>query len=76
MPSVRKKVKVIKAEYVDDVDSILILGEYDEGEMKHQIHSSCFTFGELDVATEMRKTADLMEGKEIFMVFDPDFETK
>ena len=73
---VKKKVKVIKAEYVKDVDSILIVGECDEGRFRNQINSSCFTFGNKDREEEMKKTAALMVGKTIWTVFDSELEDK
>jgi len=69
---VKKRVKVLKAEYVEDADSILILGECEDGKLRNQIPSSCFSFGNRDKVTEMEKTAALMEGKMIDLVFDPD----
>ena len=74
--AVKKKVKVLEAIYVKEADSILILGECEQGQLKHQIHSSCFVFGNKDKETEMKKTAELMLGKTIWMVFDPDLEGK
>ena len=73
---VEKKVKVIKAKYVENADSILILGECDEGQLKHQINSSCFYFGNKNKKVEMEKLAELMIGKTIKMVFDPDLDQK
>lgn len=73
---VKKKVKVLEAKYVKDVDSIVILGECEKGRLRHQIHSSCFTFGNKDKAKEMENTAKLMLGKTIWMVFDPDLNGK
>ena len=75
---IKKKVKVLKAQYIErdgegnNIDSIIILAECDEGQIRHQIHSTCFTFGGRDKATEMTKTAELMVGKTINLVFDPD----
>jgi len=73
---VKRKVKVLKAEYVAEPDAILILGECQEGRFRQQIPSSCFTFGNKDKATEMQKLADLMIGRSIIMVFDPDLDGK
>jgi hypothetical protein len=73
---VKRKVKVLKAEWVKDAESILILGECQEGRFRQQIHKDCFTFGDKDVATEMKKLADLMVGKSIYMVFDPNLDSK
>jgi len=69
---VKKQVRVISAEYVKDADSIVIIGECEHGKLRHQIHSGCFNFGNKDKETEMKKTAEMMIGKKIFMVFDPD----
>ena len=73
---VKKDVKVLEAKYVSDADSILIIGECDEGKLRHQINSTCFTFGDKDKVEEMEKTAELMIGKTISMVFDTDLEGK
>jgi hypothetical protein len=73
---VKKKVKVLEADYVADADSILIIGECSEGRLRHQIHSSCFTFGNKDKVAEMKKTAQLMIGKTLFMVFDVELNGK
>jgi hypothetical protein len=74
--SVKRKVKVLKADYIKEADSILIVGECSEGRLRHQIHSSTFSFGNRNKEEEMKKTAALMEGKNIYMVFDPDLEGK
>jgi len=76
-----KPIKVLDAQYVADVDSIIILGETkldngDMGRLQQQIHSSCFAFGNLDKVTEMKKTAELMKGKTINMAFDTDLINK
>jgi len=73
---VKKKVKILEAKYFDEADSIIILGECEEGCLRHQIHSNCFEFGDKDKATEMKKTAELMIGKTINMVFDPDLDER
>lgn len=73
---VKRKVRVLNAEYVPEAESILILGECQEGRFRQQIHKSSFTFGDKDVDTEMKKTAELMVGKQIYMVFDTDLENK
>jgi hypothetical protein len=73
---VKRKVRVIKAEYVPEAESILMVGECQEGRFRQQIHKNCFKFGNKDVATEMTKLAELMIGKQIFMVFDPDLNDK
>jgi hypothetical protein len=74
--SVKRKVQVMDAEYVKDVDSIVIFGECSDGRLRHQIHSSCFNFGDRDKTEEMKKTAKMMIGKNITMVFDPDLLEK
>ena len=73
---VKKQVKVIEAKYVADADSILIVGECEDGKFSNQINSSCFKFGNKDRAVEMQKTAELMIGKSIYMVFDTELEQK
>ena len=73
---VKKKVKVLEADYVEDADSILIIGECSDGRLRHQIHSSCFVFGNKNKEEEMKKTAQLMIGKIIFMVFDTELNGK
>jgi hypothetical protein len=74
--SVKRQIKVLRAEYVDEADSILLVGECEEGKLRHQINSSCFTFGNRDKETEMKKTAEMMIGKKIWIVFDPDLVDK
>ena len=79
MEPVTKRIKVLKAEYVKEADSILILGEYAEGRLKTQISKSSFSFGsrtEKEIDYEMEKTANLMVGKEINLVFDGELEGK
>jgi len=73
---VERKVKVLKADYVDEADAILIVGECKEGRLRNQIHSSCFSFGNKNKKEEMIKTAELMIGKTINMVFDEDLNGK
>lgn len=73
---VKKKVKILEAKYSDEADSIIILGECEEGQLQHQIHSNCFEFGDKDKVVEMKKTADLMIGKTINMVFDPGLDER
>lgn len=70
------KVKVIQAEYVEETDSILLVGQCSKGLFRQQIHSSCFTFGDKDKRLEMAKTAELMVGKHINVVFDKDLNDK
>lgn len=69
---VKRKVKVIHAKYVEEADSILITGECQEGRLMDQIHSNSFSFNGKDKITEMKKMAEMMIGKTIMMVFDPD----
>jgi len=73
---VKKLVKVLEAKYVKDADSILIVGECEDGKFNNQINSSCFTFGNKDRVVEMEKTAELMVGKSIYMVFDTELDQK
>jgi hypothetical protein len=73
---VKRKVKIIEAKYVEDADSILILGECQEGRFRQQINSSCFSFGNKDKKVEMITTAELMIGKTIYIVFDPDLDAR
>jgi hypothetical protein len=73
---VKRKVRVIEATYSKEADSIVMIGECSEGRLRHQIHSSCFNFGGLDKEIEMTKTASMMIGKPLMMVFDPDLMDK
>ena len=70
--AVKRQVHILNAQYVEDVDCILIVGECEEGRLRHQIPSSCFSFGNKDKVAEMKKTAEMMENKTIWMVFDPN----
>ena len=74
--SIKLNILVKEAKYIEESDSILILGECDKGMLRHQINSSCFTFGELDKATAMQETAELMLGKRINIVFDGELDGK
>ena len=79
MEPVKKKIKILKAEYVKSCESIAILGECSDGQIKTQINKSSFSFGsrtEEEIDYEMEKTAHLMEGKEIYLVFDAELEDK
>ena len=79
MEPVTKKIKVLTAKYVKDAESIAILGECEEGEIKTQISNSCFSFGSRtpkEIDHEMEKTAKLMVGKYINLVFDEDLNKK
>ena len=73
---VQRRIKVLKADYIKDADSILIIGECAEGRFRNQIHSSCFSFGDRDKEIEMKKTAKMMVGKTINLVFDTYLENK
>jgi len=76
---VQRKVKVLQAEYVKDAQSILIVGECQEGKLRHQINRSCFSFGnrtEEEIITELEKTAEMMVGKTIRLVFDTELDGK
>lgn len=73
---VKRRVKVLEAKYVEDADSILVLGECQEGRFRQQIHSSCFSFGNKNKKDEMIITAELMLGKTIWMVFDTELDGK
>jgi len=70
---ITRKIKVLEADYVDDAQSILIVGECSEGRLRTQINRSCFSYGnrtEDQIKEELRKTAKMMIGKTINMVFD------
>jgi hypothetical protein len=77
---VRKRVLVIGATYMEDKKGIFIVGECDEGSFEHLIdRDSLATFGdrsEEEIVEEMHKTADLMEGKQIWLIFDPSAQKK
>lgn len=73
---VKKEVLVKEAKYYSGDDAITFIGECDCGEVRHQIHSSSFTFGDKDVPTEMKKLAELLIGKKISVVFDPELNEK
>jgi len=79
MEPVQKRIKVLRAEYVKDCESIVILGECGDGQMRTQINKSSFSFGsrtEAEIDYEMEKTASMMVGKEIRLVFDAELEEK
>lgn len=79
MEPVKKTIKVLRAEYVKDAESIVILGECSEGKMRTQINKSSFSFGsrsEAEIDYEMEKTAYMMVGKSINVVFDEELEKK
>lgn len=73
---VTKKIRVLEAAYIKEVDSIVLIGECDQGRVRNQIHSSCFLFGNKNKEEEMKKTASLMVGKKINMVFDTELDGK
>lgn len=73
---VKRKVKVLRADYIPEAESILVLGECQEGRFRQQINKNCFSFGNKDVESEMKKLASLMIGKQIYIVFDTELEDK
>jgi len=73
---VKKIVRVLEAEYVKEAESIVMVCECDNGRLRHQIHKSCFNFNGRDPDYEMEKTAKMMIGKPITMVFDTDLTEK
>ena len=73
---VKVKVKVTASKYVEEADSILLIGRCKKGEFYQQIHSSAFDFGGKDKKTEMIKTAEMLIGKSINFVSDTDLEDK
>ena len=76
---VKKKVRVLSAQFVKEAQSIVIVGECENGRLRHQIHRDCFSYGnrtEAQIEEELKKTAKMMVGKEIWMVFDPDLKGK
>jgi hypothetical protein len=79
MASVLKKIKVLEAKYIKEAESIAIVGQCSDGNIKTQIGKSSFDFGkrsEQEIDYEMEKTAHLMEGKLINMVFDDELDKK
>jgi hypothetical protein len=79
MEPVKKKIKVTEAEYVKEAQSILIIGECEEGKVRTQMSRSCFSFGdrtEEQIIQELEKTAQMMIGKSVFIVCDEDLENK
>ena len=79
MKSVKRLVKVLAAAYVDEVQSISIVGECEEGRLRTHIHRNCFSYGnrsETEIKEELKKTAEMMVGKNISMVFDTDLDGK
>lgn len=79
MEPIKKPIKVLRAEYIKDCESIAILGECDQGRVKTQINKSSFSFGKrtnVEIDYEMEKTAYLLVGKTINIVFDEELENK
>jgi len=77
--SVTRAIKVLDAQYVNDAQSIIIVGECEEGRLRTQIHRNCFSYGsrtEGEIREELQKTASMMMGKTINMVFDEDLDGK
>ena len=75
---VERKIKVLEADYVKEAQSILIVGECEEGRLRTQINRNCFSYGnrtEEEIGEELQKTAKMMIGKTINMVFDEDLNT-
>lgn len=73
--AIEKEIKVLEAEYVKDARSILIVGECSEGRLRTQINRTCFSYGnrsETEIVEELDKTASMMIGKTIKMIFDED----
>ena len=73
---VKREVLVTEARYYSGDDAITFIGECSDGRVSHQIHSSSFTFGDKDKVTEMNKLAEMLVGKKINVVFDPDLDDK
>ena len=76
---VKRQVKVLEAKYIKDAQSILIVGECKEGRLRQQINRDCFSYGirtEEEIEKELQKTAEMMIGKTITMVFDPELNDK
>jgi len=79
MEPVKKEIQVLKAEYVKECESIVILGECSDGKIRTQINKSSFSFGRRtpeQIDAEMQKTAKMMEGKKINLVFDGELDDK
>jgi len=72
---IKRKVRVLHAQYVKEADSIVIVGECNEGRLRNQIHRSCFRYGgrtEEEIENELKKTAKMMIGKIIMLEFNPN----
>jgi hypothetical protein len=79
MEPVVRKIKVLEAKYVKEAESIIILGEGEEGKLRTQINKACFSFGrrtEEEIDYEMEKTAHLLVGKHINLAFDEELDAK
>jgi len=77
--AVTRNVFILEAEYSDEAKSIIILGECQEGKFRNQIHRNCFTYGdrpESEIIKELKKTAEMMVGRRINIVFDPDLDER
>ena len=77
---VQRTIKVLEARYVEDAQSILIVGECQEGRFRTQIHRDTIaSYGdrtEVEITEELHKTAEMMIGKPLTIVFDPELEGK
>jgi len=76
---VKRKVKVLEAGYIEEAQSILVVGECSEGRLRTHVHRNCFLYGnrsEAEIKDELEKTAKMMIGKTIEMVFDTDLDGK
>ena len=79
MEAVTKTIKVLRAEYCKDAESIVILGECSEGTIRTQMMKSAFDpkgRGPDEMDLEMEKIAHLLIGKKINIVFDPELDKK
>jgi len=76
---VERDIKVLEADYIEDAESILIIGECAEGRLRTHIHKNCFSYGnrtEAEIVEELKKTASMMIDKTIKMVFDDEMNAK
>ena len=73
---IKKTITVKEAKYVKEADSLVLVGECEEGQIRHQIHSNSFYFGNKNKEIEMQNTANLMIGKKINIVFDTELNEK
>jgi hypothetical protein len=81
---VKKRVKVIGATYLEEKKAFHIVGECDEGDLQQLIERDALfpTIDRItdmsyeDIVYEMHKTAQIMQGKEIWLVFDPEAQKK